>query len=225
MKLSCARCGKRLSRKSACLIDKVVLCRTCMFAPPPKLRGFDPSHEPLWYLTKDGDVTILALYERHYSSYDYKDGRDRSQFVGPGEHIVLRTDRGDAGFVWRRFIDDSGERGVNCAFFRNESPYQSSELVRQACAIADFVWPGARLYTYVDQKAVRSAHPGSCFMAARWKRLKRLTGSGKRILELRLPTCRERIEARRAETGNTGSVHESRVSAGNLAHPPAIQEQ
>lgn len=46
-------------------------------------------------------------------------------------------------------------------------------------------------------------------------------------LEVRaiLAARRERIEARRAETGNTGSVHESRVSAGNLAHPPAIQEQ
>lgn len=148
------------------------------------------SRAPLWFLTKDGDVTILALYERHYSAYAYKDGRTRSQFVGPGEAIVLRTDAGDAGFVWRQFIDDSGERGVNCAFFRNESAHQSSELIRQACAIADFVWPGARLYTYVDPEAVRSALPGYCFMAARWKRLKRSTGSGKRILELKRRICR-----------------------------------
>lgn len=139
-----------------------------------------------WFLTKDGDRTILALYERHYSAYAYRDGRERSQFVGPGEHIVLRTDSGDAGFVWRRFIDDSGERGVNCAFFRNEGPIQSSELVRQADAVADLVWPGARHYTYVDTQAVRSAVQGYCFVAAGWKILSRRTKSGKRILERKI---------------------------------------
>lgn len=178
--------------------------------------GFDPSREPLWYLTKDGDATLLALYERHYSAYEYKDGRTRSQFVGPGEHIVLRTDAGDAGFVWRRFIDDSGERGVNCAFFRNESPHKSSEFIRQACAIADFAWPGARLYTFVDPEAVRSAHPGSCFMAARWKRLKHSTGSGKRILALRLRTCRDSDGS--PEGGDAcGSVRSTTVRAGGIA--------
>lgn len=63
--------------------------------------------EPLWYLTKDGDRTCLALYERHYSAYKYKDGRRRSQFVGPGYNIVLRTADGDAMFVWRDYIDDT----------------------------------------------------------------------------------------------------------------------
>ncbi len=133
-----------------------------------------------WFLSKDGDVTLLALYERHYSCYEYADGRTRSQFVGPGETITLRTNRGDAGFVWRRFIDDSGQRGVNCAFFRNESEFRSSELVRQADAIADFVWPSARHYTYVDPEKVRSINPGACFMAAGWKRAYQLTDDGRR---------------------------------------------
>lgn len=146
--------------------------------------------EAAWFMSKDGDATLLALYERHYSCYEYRDGRARSQFVGPGEAIVLRTDRGDAGFVWRRFIDDSGQRGVNCAFFRNESGYQSSALIRQADAIADVVWPGARHYTYVDAEAVRSTNPGFCFVAAGWERLPELTGSGKHILA-RAPFCPE----------------------------------
>lgn len=76
---------------------------------------------PDWFVTKDGDRTCLALYERHYSRYRYADGRRQSQFFGPGEHIVLRTGDGDALFVWRKFIDDSGQIGVNCAVFRNES--------------------------------------------------------------------------------------------------------
>ena len=91
-----------------------------------------------WYVTKDGDLSCLELYERHYSCYEYRDGRKRSQFVGPGEHIVLRTGDADAMFVWRKFIDDSGQQGVNCAVFRNESRLLSSELIRQADAVADF---------------------------------------------------------------------------------------
>lgn len=141
-----------------------------------------------WFLTKDGDATVLDLYDRHYPSEGVKARRKVSQFVGPGEHIVLRTDRGDAGFVWRRFIDDSQECGVCCSFFRNESPILSSELVRQADAVADFVWPCARHYTFVDAPKVRSTNPGFCFVAAGWRRLKRKTGSGKIILE-RGPNC------------------------------------
>lgn len=89
------------------------------------------------------DTDCLDLYRRHYSA---RSGQRIAQFVGPGEHIVLRTERADALFVWRRFIDDSGQTGVNCSIFRNESKHQSSELVRQADAIADFCWPDRRHY-------------------------------------------------------------------------------
>lgn len=126
--------------------------------------------EPLWYLTKDGDRTALALYNRHYSARRYADGRKRTQFVGPGQVIALRTGDGDALFVWRKFIDDSGQHGVNCAVFRNESVHRSSTLIRQADAVADFVWPGERHYTFVNPQAVRSSNPGYCFMAAGWRK-------------------------------------------------------
>ena len=56
-----------------------------------------------WWLTKDGDASCLALYERHYSAYRYADQRMRKLFVGPGEKIVLRTCSGDAVWVWRKF--------------------------------------------------------------------------------------------------------------------------
>jgi hypothetical protein len=137
---------------------------------------------PFWYLTKDGDHSCLELYERHYSCYDYRDGRKRSQFVGPGENIVLRTGDADAMFVWRKFIDDSGQHGVNCAVFRNESEILSSALIRQADTIADFAWPGERHYTYVNSKAVRSTNPGFCFVAAGWRRFG-MTKSGLLIFE------------------------------------------
>ncbi len=126
-----------------------------------------------WWLTKDGDVTCLALYERHYSARSYKDGRKRTIFAGPGEKIVLRTAAGDALFVWRKFIDDcidirTGKRqeGINCATFRNESEIQSSDLIQQAMAIAAGCWPDRRYYTYVDPEEVRSGLPGNCFLIA-----------------------------------------------------------
>lgn len=132
---------------------------------------------PDWWLTKDGDLDCLDLYERHYSAHRYADGRERRLFVGPGEKLVLRSATGDAFFVWRRFVDDcidqrTGERqqGINCAAFRNESGHLSSELIRQADAIADCVWADRRHYTYVRREAVKSANPGFCFLAAGWKR-------------------------------------------------------
>lgn len=138
--------------------------------------------KPFWWLTKDGDRSVLALYEKHYSAYQYKDGRVRRLFAGPGQKIVLRSADGDAGFVWRSFISDSGEHGINCAFFRNESRFLSSELVRQACAIADQVWACSRHYTYVDPKKVRSSNPGFCFLAAGWRKCGE-TQTGKLIFE------------------------------------------
>jgi hypothetical protein len=62
------------------------------------------------------------------------------------------------------------QEGVNCALFRNEGPHTSSDLIRQADAIADFAWPGERHYTYVNPSAVRSTNPGFCFLRAGWRR-------------------------------------------------------
>ena len=106
-----------------------------------------------------------------------------------GEKVVLRTERGDAFFVWRKFIDDcidkrTGQRqeGVNCAAFRNESGIRSSELVEQADCIADALWPGSRHYTYVNRAKVRSTNPGFCFLAAGWRRAG-VTKGGLNVLE------------------------------------------
>ena len=138
--------------------------------------------EPVWWLTKDGDKDCLEMYLRHYSAKKYADGRKRTQFVGPGETIVLRTLTADAVFVWRKFIDDSGQQGVNCAVFRNESKHLSSDLIRQADAIADLAWPGERHYTYVNAEKVASTNAGYCFLRAGWRRCGK-TKSGLIVLE------------------------------------------
>jgi len=137
---------------------------------------------PLWWLTKDGDLSCLELYRRHYSAK--KSRRTSKQFVGPGESIVLRTAEPSAVFVWRKFIDDAipKQEGVNCAIFRNEGPHSSSLLIRQADIIADRCWPSLRHYTYVDPPSVRSTNPGFCFQMAGWRKCG-FTKGGKLILE------------------------------------------
>ena len=144
-----------------------------------------------WIVGQDGEQELISLYERHYSCRHYKDGRKRTKFVGPGQHIVLTTPTRDALFVWRKFIDDSGQQGVNCAVFRNESEVLSSRLIVEADAIADFAWPGERHYTFVRAEAVKSRNPGWCFICAGWSKFGH-TSSGLVILER---TANNRIQS------------------------------
>lgn len=125
----------------------------------------------IWYEVKDGDKRALALMRRHYSWRIYRDNRPRNLFIGPGEKMALLTANCDALFVWRKFIDDSGQEGVNCAAFRNESEYKASFLIEKAMEEFAFVrWPGERLYTYVDPKKIRKTRqPGRCFIKAGWR--------------------------------------------------------
>lgn len=130
----------------------------------------------IWLLTKDGDPAAYQIMRRHYTFHEYKDNRrhnilnpNRYLFCGPGEKLVLVTSNYDALFVWRKFIDKSGQSGVNCAVFRNESERLSSELILAAEEIAWIKWPGARLYTYVNAMKIKSTNPGYCFKMAGWK--------------------------------------------------------
>lgn len=148
-----------------------------------------PSPNPagrFWHRVLDGHPGGRALYERHYSSYNYRDGRQPKLFVGPGEKVVLLTSDGRALFVWRKFRDASGQTGINCAVFRNEAPhlFRSSDLVRDADAIAFAKWPGERHYTYVNPKSIRHKRdPGRCFLRAGWKNIG-ITKGGLHILAL-----------------------------------------
>lgn len=123
-----------------------------------------------WILAQDGEPELRKLYEQHYSCRHYKDGRRPKKFIGPGEYICLTLPNRKALFVWRKFYDASGQRGVNCAVFRNESKILSSDLIREADAVADYCWPGERHYTYIRAEAVKSRNPGWCFICAGWKR-------------------------------------------------------
>lgn len=125
---------------------------------------------PSWRIARDGDWIGASLYGRHYSARHYCDGRVRALFVGPGEKLVLISHDDRALFVWRKFRDDSGQQGINCAVFRNESDRLSSDLIREADQLADDRWSGERHYTYVAPAKVRSTNPGYCFLRAGWRR-------------------------------------------------------
>ena len=123
-----------------------------------------------WFAVRDGEIDAAAMYHRHYSYANYR-AKKPKLFVGPGVKVVLMTPERGALFVWRKFIDKSGQQGINCAIFRNERPdlYQSSALILEAEQLAWDKWPGERLYTYVNAKKVKSVNPGYCFKMAGWK--------------------------------------------------------
>ncbi|HEX8184350.1 MAG TPA: hypothetical protein VF747_06355 [Blastocatellia bacterium] len=122
--------------------------------------------EGYWYEAKDADYRARELFDRHYSRRRYKDGRKPLKFVGPGEYRVLLTAACDALFVWRKFISDDGQQGINCAVFRNEGQILSSTLILEACELAWEKWPNQRLYTYVNPRKIRSTNPGYYFLKA-----------------------------------------------------------
>lgn len=129
-----------------------------------------------WLPVKDGDPRVSALYRRHYSCYQYADNRrsnlsyrNRHLVMGPGEKLILMTISCDAVFGWRKFIDASGQVGVNCSFFRNEGEHLSSGLILEAERHAWSKWPNQRLYTYVNPSKIISSNPGYCFKKANWK--------------------------------------------------------
>lgn len=134
-----------------------------------------------WVQSADGDPVAFALYRRHYSAKKNPRPKIR-QFVGPGEKMVLLGFLCPALFAWRKFIDDSGQEGVNCAVFRNEGPYRSSDMIREAMMWAWDRWHGERLYTFVAPLEIRSSNPGCCFLKTGWQRCG-VTKKGLLILE------------------------------------------
>jgi hypothetical protein len=124
-----------------------------------------------WIEVKDGNATGRSLFQRHYSRYVYADGRKPKLYVGPGAKMVLLTACARALFVWRKFISKDGQRGVNCAIFRNEGAGLSSDLIRAADALAFARWPGERHF---------------CFLKAGWRRCG-ITKSRKLIILELLP--------------------------------------
>jgi len=142
-----------------------------------------------WLPSHHADPRAIALYLRHYSARRYRDGRPRRQFCPPGEKPVLLTVACDAVFVWHRPVlpRRSGQVGVCCTLFRNESPVLSSDLIREATTYAQRRWPSERLFTYVADRKIQSPNPGYCFKQAGWRRCGASADGRLTILELLPP--------------------------------------
>ncbi len=99
--------------------------------------------------------------------------------------MILITPDCKALFVWRKFIDKSGQTGVNCAVFRNEGAFNnqvlSSQLILAAEELAQTRWPNQRFYTYVNTEAVMG--DGYCFKKAGWRKCGRTKINKLLILE------------------------------------------
>lgn len=123
-----------------------------------------------WTTIADGNKQAMALFKKHYTFKERKQKKNAGRFAGPGERIVLLSTDGKALFVWRKELyrkDD--QTGVNCAVFRNEGKILSSELILQAEEIAWQRWPGARLFTFINARKIKSTNPGYCYKKAGWK--------------------------------------------------------
>ena len=136
-----------------------------------------------WTQVRDGNPTVRAIFDRHYSRR--ADAPQTGRFVGPGEYMALVTPAADAIFIWRRerYRLDA-QTGVNCAVFRREDgALRASDLIRSAQEEAWARWPRERLFTFVDAAKVESSNPGYCFKMAGWRFAGRSAG-GLDILEM-----------------------------------------
>jgi hypothetical protein len=125
-----------------------------------------------WLGTHQNDPRASALFRRHYSWGKNHRRLGHAAFCPPGQKMVLLTQDCDALFVWHRPVlpRPSGQTGVLCSVFRNESDVLSSHLIAEADALADRRWPGERHFTYVDPTKIRSTNPGFSFLCAGWRR-------------------------------------------------------
>jgi hypothetical protein len=110
-----------------------------------------------------------------------------SEFMPPGETLVLLTPCGRAVWGVCMNLDPAGNRRWRVTVFRNEGAGLSSELVREATIITRARWPESALplVTEIDPaKTRRKRDPGRCFRRAGWAD-DGLTRSG--LVRLRAP--------------------------------------
>jgi hypothetical protein len=131
--------------------------------------------EPTWTQVDKWDSRAVAMADRHYS----RRTKGSTQFMPPGETLVLMSRAEDAVFGWWRPHPSSaiklwsGLDGWTCTIFRNEGDTRSSDLILAAefalketgrCCGPD------GMITYVWDDKVGSSNPGWCFQCAGWKR-------------------------------------------------------
>jgi len=142
-----------------------------------------------WIEVLDGNDTVRAIFDRHYSRRRYADGRKPKLFIGPGEKLVLMTADAGAICAWRRERHRfDGQRGIECVIYRRESGDLASTMLAAARACASARFGPDRMFTFVDPRAVTPTMVrgkpvwGFCFYKDGW-RFAGLTKKGLHILE------------------------------------------
>jgi hypothetical protein len=134
-------------------------------------------------VTTHFDAEMAMLADRHYSRRTV----GSRQFLYSGRKLVLRNAEGTVLFGWMYPDEDKrmdGQRGYNCAIFRNESRRRASEIILEAERAAIDKWGPNRMYTYIDPaktavimvRGRKDREPsrrmvGFCYLKAGWKPL------------------------------------------------------
>jgi len=138
----------------------------------------------IWVVTTKGDARCRAMADRHYT----RQTPGHPQWTRPGYSAVLhaQAERGEGLFVWWRPKWESGLPGterkdglrcIECAIFRNETRFRSSDLIRDAVACLltwehaqDQAWPDGIITGVNVAKTAGGRQPGSapgkCFLEA-----------------------------------------------------------
>lgn len=99
--------------------------------------------------TNHFDPEMSMIADRHYSRRTV----GTRQFLYSGRKLVLRNAEGTILFGWL-YPDPAmrmdGQKGYNCAIFRNESGRKASDILLEAERMAFEKWGPGRLYTYID---------------------------------------------------------------------------
>lgn len=112
---------------------------------------------PIWdglIRTNHFDAEMSMLADRHYS----RRTPGARQFLYSGRKLVLRNTEGTILFGWVWPDDEKrmdGQRGYNCAIFRNESKRKASEIILEAERLAFEKWGPNRLYSYIDARKTK----------------------------------------------------------------------
>jgi len=123
-----------------------------------------------WHRSHRADTRALPLADRHYSRQKV----GSPQFVPPGSCYVLLTERADAlwttSFPIADYVRHAWAGAWINTFFRNESEYLSSELIREAIAATrDFYGepPPLGIITFIDPTKVKKKRDfGRCYRRA-----------------------------------------------------------
>ncbi len=135
----------------------------------------------MWLITDKGDPDALALVDGvsinaapHYS----RQQPGTRSFTRNGQNLVFITP--DRLAVWVTFRPTPGKAtrtdkldAWENALFRNEGPYLSSDMIREAVALSYALWtpqPVDGFITYIKPGATKCEIPGYCYRRAGWRR-------------------------------------------------------